>query len=164
MGVIMNRRTLLSATALTLPMAMLAGCGTATDATTKLAMAQLYADDLADAISAAAQVLLAGPPPMSAAQASAVTTAVANMQAARKALDAATVATDARSIAQQLLAAAQQLAPMITAVLGPVVALDVQLAISVVRTFVDTLPPPVGAGPTPPAALHRAAMKYHGRH
>lgn len=162
----MNRRTLLSATALTLPMALLAGCGLiGTPAgATNLQMAQLYADDLSDAVSAAAQVFLAGPPVPTAAQTATVTGLIADLQTARKALDAATAASDARGIAKQLLAAAGNLAPMITAVLGPVVALDVQLAISVVRTFVDTLPPPTDAGPTPPAALHRAALKYHDHH
>lgn len=161
----MNRRTLLSATALTLPMAMLSACGLiGTPAgATNLQMAQVYADDLADAVSAAAQIYLAGPPAPDAAQAALVSGLIADLQTARRALDAATAASDARGIAKQLLTAALNLSPMITALLGPAAGY-IPLAIGVVQAFIDSLPPPPAAPVTPPAALHRAALKYHGHH
>lgn len=161
----MHRRTLLQATALTLPMAMLAGCGLiGTPAgATNLQMAQLYADDLSDAVSAAAQVFLAGPPVPTATQAATVTGLIADLQTARKALDAATAASDARGIAKQVLTAVGNLAPVLTGTLGPAAAY-IPLALAVIQTFIDSLPPPPATPPTPPAALHKAAMAYHGHH
>lgn len=122
---------------------------------TTLAMAQQYADDVADALSAAAQVYLT----MHGSNAALVNQLVAGLQAAKAALDSATAASDARSIAMELVSFIQQLLPLVTQYLGSA-APYVPSAIAVIQTFINLLPPPANAPVVPPAALHTAAMKY----
>jgi hypothetical protein len=156
----MNRRTLLSAAALALPLPFLAACGLTSSGATPLAMAKVYADDLANAVSAAANIYLAGPPKPTAANAALVGQLVDGLQQARAALDATTEASDAKGIVLQVIAGVQQLVPLVTPYIGPAGAY-IPLAIAVLQAFVQSIPAPPDAPPTPPASLHRAALKYH---
>jgi hypothetical protein len=155
-----TRRNALSACAMMLPLPFLVACGLTSPSATSLDMAKAYADDLANAVSAAANVYLAGPPKPTAANLALVTQLVAGLQQARTALDATTAASDAKGIALQVLAGVQQLVPMVSPFLGAA-APYVPLAIAVVQAFVQSIPPPAEAPPAPPAELHRAGMAYH---
>lgn len=157
----MNRRTLLSAIALAAPLPFLATCGLVPTATGgNLDQAKAYGADLANALSAGAAVFLAGPPVPTAEQAALVNAAVADIQAANAALAAATAQSTARGIVDQLLAAALKLSPLVMAALGAA-GPYIPLAIAVLQAFAAAVPPPVEVPPVPPAALHRAALKYH---
>jgi hypothetical protein len=153
------RRTLLSLAALAVPLPMIAACSLTAPGATPLEQAKAYADDLANAVSAAAAAYIAGPPKPTAANAALVNQLVDDLQKARAALDATTATTDARSIAQQVIAGVQQLAPMVTVFLGSA-APYVPLAIAVVQSFINAIPAPPNAPAMPPAALRRAGMAY----
>jgi hypothetical protein len=140
--------------------AMTAGCSLAPSNATPLQTAQVYGDDLSNAVSAAAVTYETGPPPATAAQKVLVDNIVSNLQTARAALDAATTPTDAKDAANLLLANINSLEPYADRYLGPA-AEYIPLAIAVVQSFIDAAAPPPNATPTPPAALHRAGMKFH---
>lgn len=154
-----SRRSFLFATgALCVPLPFIACSGA--DATTSLALAKTYGDDLANALSAAAQAYLAGTPAPSPAQAALVSTAVSDLQTARAALDAATVPANAVQAADEVIAVARKLSPIVSPYLGPA-APYLPLALGVLQAFVDSLPPPPATPAVPPAGLHIMAAKYH---
>jgi hypothetical protein len=136
---------------------LLARCGASGSASVTLAQAKAYADDLINALSAAAQSYLAAP---SAANKALVTSIVTDLQQAKVAIDAATAESDARGIALQIVALAQQLVPLVVPFLGPA-GPYVPLAIAVIQAFIASLPPPPAAPPAPPAALHEMGLRYH---
>lgn len=157
----MNRRMLLSGAALALPLPFIAACGMLpTTSGGNLAQAQAYGADLANALSAGAVVFLAGPPKPTDAQAALVNQAVADIQTANAALAAATAQSTATGFATQLLNAALKLSSLVIPSLGPA-GPYVPLAIAVLQAFIGALPPPDVVPAVPPAALHRAALKYH---
>jgi hypothetical protein len=154
------RRNLLTIAALAVPLPMIAACGLTASGATPLEQAKVYADDLANAVSAAATAFLAGPPKPTAATTAMVNDLVNGLQKARAVLDATTATSDAKAIAQQVIAGVQQLLPMVSVFLGPA-APYIPLAIAVVQSFINAIPAPPDAPATPPAALHRAGMAYH---
>lgn len=158
---LMNRRAALSAAATLAMLPLVAACGSTASTGTSLEMAKVYADDLANAVSAAAAVYLAGPPMPTAANVAMVNQLVDGLQQARAALDSTTTASDARGIALQVLAGVQKLSPLVSAALGQAAAY-VPLAVAVIEAFIQSIPPPADAPPTPPVELHNVALKYHG--
>ena len=152
-----SRRQLLPVPAILL----LAQCANGSSAVT-LQQVQSYANDLVDALSAAAQAYLASP---SATNASVVQTIVSDLQTAKTALNAVTSQTNAQSIALQVVGFAQQLEPIVLPFLG-VAAPYIPIAIAVIQAFIQSLPPPPATPATPPAQLHAVAVKYrlHMKH
>jgi hypothetical protein len=150
---------------------LLFGCNFFTPTTTiggtPVSMAQAYADDLADALSAAADTYLASttPPVPTDAQKAAVTQEKTDIQAAKVQLDAAlssivtTVPTTALDTVKLIIVDGKKLIPLVSSYLGDA-ALYVDLAFGVLQTFVDSIPPPPDAPPVPPAALHKKAVAY----
>lgn len=146
--------------------AMLFGCSTSTtpDTRTPLQMAQVYTDDLADALSASATAYLNSTPPPTQAQVDIVRNTIAQIQAARAAIDALTSPTAANTIStiKTIIIDVQTIEPLLAPLLGPA-ALYIPLALGVLQAFVDALPPPPAAPPVPPAALHEKAMAFRRR-
>lgn len=154
----MNRRTLIAAA----PLAALAVAGCAffknPQGGVTLDKAKAYASDLNGALHQAASVFTASPQ-ATADQKALVAKVLADLDTANAAFQAAQVVTDAKSIAQQVIAFAQQIVPIVApfaGAAGPYFA----LALAVLQAFVADLPS--SAPTTPPAALHRAALAWHG--
>jgi hypothetical protein len=131
---------------------------------TPVSMAQAYADDLADALSSGADIYLASTTP-TVSQKAAVTQAKADIQAAKVRLDAAlasvvtTVPQTALDTVKLIIVDARKLAPIVSPFLGPA-AMYIDLALGVLQTFADSLPPPPVAPAVPPAALREKAAAY----
>lgn len=144
---------------------LLFGCSNGTIGGTPIPMAKAYADDLADALSAGADTYLARttPPVPTASEKAAVLKAKDDIQQAKAALDAAltttTVPQNTRDIVKQVIADAHNIAPYVAPLLGPA-ALYIDLALGVLQSFADSLPPPPTAPQTPPAALAEKAKAY----
>lgn len=153
----MLRRHLLAGTAAAcLPLSLL-GCS-GTQATT-LAMAQSYLDTSVNALLAAAQAYLAGPPAPPATAAAQIKAIMGQLVSAQAALDKVTVEADWKSEATKILATMNELTPTVSPYLGEA-APYLPLAIAVVQAFINSLPPPADAPPTPPAALKKKAALY----
>ena len=124
---------------------------------TPLHMAQEYASALNAALQNASVQLLAKQPPLSPDTIATIQKSQADLTLATNTLLATTsVATTALGAAKQLIAEAQALQPIVAPLLGPY-ALYLPLALGVLQTFVDSLPPPANAPLSPPAELRAAA-------
>lgn len=152
----MNRRQLLSLSALSVPFVLL-GCqtGTQSGGGVTFDQAKAYVNDLSLAVIAAAKVYAADP--MS-PQSDNVRKIAADLEAANQSFQAITDVANARSIAISVIQFVQQLSPIIAPFLGPAGAV-LPLALAVVQAFVLGLPVPPQAPPRPPAAL-RARAAY----
>jgi hypothetical protein len=132
---------------------------------TPVSMAQAYADDLADALSSGADIYLASQSGATVSQKAAVIQAKADIQAAKGRLDAAlasvvtTVPQTALDTVRLIIVDARKLAPIVSPFLGPA-AMYIDLALGVLQTFADSLPPPPVAPVVPPAALREKAAAY----
>lgn len=138
-------------------LALVPGCAS-TSGATPLQMAQAYGDDFVTLVMAAAAAYEAEPNPNPI-----VATVITDLQAAQAALDGATVASGAQGVVGQILAGWQKLAPFVSPFFGAA-APYIPLVIAVLEAFVAEQPPPAGATPTPPAAVHSAATKYRLSH
>lgn len=154
----LSRRYTLSLTAL-LPLAF-ARCANMTTPTVTLDQAKLYANDLILALSAAADTYVTSP---GAKNIPLVLEIESDLQQLKSAIDSVESVADARSIVLQAIAFCQQLTPIVLPFLGPAAA-AVPLALAVLQAFVQALPPPPEAPPTPPAALHAKALQYRPKH
>lgn len=135
----------------------LAGCA-GSNVATSLTQAKLYGDDLANALSAAGQEFMIATT-STLDQKVIVQKTLAAIQVAKTALDNAVARTDAIGIVNQIIAAANTLYPLVSPYLGAA-GLYVPIALAVLQAFIDSLPPPSDAPPTPPAALHEKAMAF----
>lgn len=146
----MLRRTAL----LTLP-ALLAACSGLDFSNAGITLDQVkeYTDDVVDALSAAANTYLVKSPNAT------VQAALQQLEQVRQAIDAATAPESARAAVDEALAFLNQLTPVLSPFLGAA-APYVPIAIAVLHNFVHNLGLPPNAPPTPPAALHRAAVAY----
>lgn len=123
---------------------------------TTLATAKMYGDDLADALTAAAQEFVINPQSTMDQKALVQQLTVA-IQTAKTTLDAAVAQSDATGAVNQIITAANSLYPLVAPYLGSA-GLYVPLALDVLRTFVNSLPPPTTS--PPPAALQEKAKVY----
>lgn len=142
-----------------IPASVLAACANTADNQAKLRNIQMYVDDAVDAIRAGVAAYLASP---NASGVTAINGFLTQLQSARLQFDQVTLAdANARSIAGEVITFMQQLLafPPITVALGPI-AVEVSLALAVIRAFVNALPPPPDAPETPPPQLRRAAARY----
>jgi hypothetical protein len=159
---IMQRRSMLFASAAILPLGLLARCAGTQGAVT-LEQAQAYMTDASGAVLAAAQAYLASTPPPNVGTADAVRALMANLEAVRQALSGAVAVADWKAGALEGLSLLQQLSPLVMVYLGPAGPV-IPVAIAVIQAFVDALPPPADAPVVPPAALHRKALEYRPHH
>lgn len=139
------------------------GC-TTPQSQTSFEMTKAYSNDLANALSASADVFLASTNPTpTAAQLSLVLHAKTSIQQAKDIINSTTAPSDARTAVQTVITDVGLMAPLLGPLLGPA-ALYIPLAVAVLQAFIDSLPPPPNAPPMPPAALHEKAMAYHRGH
>jgi hypothetical protein len=138
---------------------MLVDC-TGTQGAVTLEQAKAYLNDGVNATLAASQAYLASTPAPSAQIAATVTALAAKLEAANTALQGVVAVVDWKAGALEALTVLQQLSPLVAPFLGAAGPL-LPMAIAVVMAFVQSLPPPADAPPTPPAALSRKAAEYH---
>lgn len=147
---------------------LLFGCaGGQTIGGVPIPMVKAYADDLADALSAGADIYLNSttPPVPTESQKAAVARAKADIQSAKTALDSVLVPTtttvplSARDTVKLIILDAEKLQPFVAPLLGTA-GVYIPLALSVLQAFVDSLPPPPTTPPTPPAPLAEKAKSF----
>jgi len=156
----MQRRALLSLGGLLL----IAGCGgSSTTPGVSLDQVKAYIDAGVLALDAAAQQYEAGPPAPSADNLVLVQNLVASLDTAKTALDGLTAPADYKAGLLEAVSLMQQLQPLVASKLGAA-APYIPLVFAVAQAFINALPPPADAPPTPPAALVRKGMEYHGHH
>ena len=139
--------------------AFLASCANQAQAATTLAQAQAYANDLNGALQAAGQSIV-NTGKLAADQVAQATQDLVSLAAANSAFQAAQAASDVKSIALQVLSFLQRLSPVLAPFTGGA-APFISIGIAVIQAFINGLPLPAGAPPSPPAALHRAALAWH---
>lgn len=159
----MNRRTLLSASAVTLGMALTGCTGSTASSQVSLDQVKAYLDAGVLALEAAAQQFEAGPPPPSAANLALVQQIAASLETSKASLDTITVPADYKTGLLEAVALMQQLSPLVGSFLGAA-GPYLPLVFAVAQAFVASLPPPADAPPTPPAALARKGLEYRKRH
>jgi len=153
-----TRRLALTGIGLSALAAPLLGCSTS-GSIANFNQAKAYLDAGANAIIAAGQQFLAGPPAPSAANKTLVTEGIAALQQVLAAIDAQAAPTGSwKADATQALAFIQQLSPVVSGYLGAA-GQYVPLAVAVVTAFIQALPPPADTPPVPPAALTRKAAE-----
>lgn len=156
----LNRRGLLANSGIGLGVLALSACGmNFSNAGITLATVKAYVDDVVDVVSAAAQTYV------NSAGAKAVDTVqqiLADLTQAKQYVDQAATPADAKSAVVEVLNFVQELlhflmmsAPML--IPGPVAA-AIPIALAVLQAFVNALPMPPNAPPSPPVALHRQAV------
>jgi hypothetical protein len=111
-------------------------------------------------VSAAAQAYLASSPSPTAAAQALVKSIVTDLQTLNTAVQSVTDTSAAKSTILQILAGVNQLVPIVSPFLGTA-GPYVPLAIAVIEAFVQSLPPPANSPTSPPAELHRMALKYN---
>lgn len=139
----------------------LVGCaGSVWDRPVTFEQMRLYADDLADALSAAANAYITSP---GAKHIDTVLSIQGKLQQVRHAIDGlrGIDTSDTRSLVLQLIAFVQQIFPLVAPFLGPVEPY-IPIALNVLHAFLSALPLPPEAPPYPPAPLHALAMLYRG--
>jgi hypothetical protein len=145
-------------------MAPVAACSLIPGGTTTvpLAQVQLYVSDLVNAFSAAGVAYWSASPAPSASNAALVKSIVDDLQTLNSAVQSVTDVTTAKSTILQILSGVNEISPLIMPFLGTA-GVAVPLAVAVITAFVQSLPPPANAPATPPAALHKAALRYKGK-
>lgn len=152
----MKRRALLASA-----IVLLSGCNSQTGPA-EFAMAKSYLDAAVGAVLAAAQQFLRSTPPPSTDVANKVYAIMADLQSLQATLDSQTDPTTWKEGANMAVGYLQQIVPMVAPMLGSA-APDVTVAIQVIQAFINGLPAPSNAPPTPPASLRRKAMEFrHG--
>jgi hypothetical protein len=164
-----NRRAIIRS----VPMlaAVVAGCSTIASTPAQISQVKEYSQAVANAVSASAQIYLAGPPVPSAANKALVTTVVTDIQAANAAVQILDGTNLNFTTAQQTVNSLIQAIQMALNIPGVQLALGaagmyIPLALAVLEAFVNSmqgppLPPPAGTPQHPPAALTRKAAMYH---
>ena len=127
------------------------------------ATVRAYADDLVDAMGGAAQSYALTKPTPSPDSLALVADVMKTLLAAKSALDSAKPTADAKTIVLEVISGVQTLTPYLAVILGGA-APYVPIAIALLQAFINGLPAPPDAPPTPPAALHHAAALHRASH
>lgn len=156
----LNRRGLLANSGIGLGVLALSACGMDfSNAGVTLATVRAYVDDTADVVSAAAQAYISS---AGAKATDTVQQVLADLEQAKQFVDQAATPADAKSavievitFVNQLLHVLMMAAPVL--IPGPAAA-AIPIALAVLQAFVNALPMPPNAPPSPPVALHRQAV------